>query len=389
MFDIFTLIAILALTHLRSTTSLAVVWYVNKSMPGVREWTIGRLLVTIAMIVVAMRVHIPLAWSVIVGTGLLMIGYYVVLVGFRNFMGRKPYSHTPFILLFIVFVSLMSYFVIPEDNLPGRAIVAVTYTIIYSLLVIRTVWPREIEDTNISCKLMAGIFTFHGAFYLFLLTLSFAGLSGSKFMESSLGTQSILIEGIAFSVLTGMTFITMTTEHLQQDLKRHAEIDPLTGTYNRRAFYSLAEHAFARQRRDKDDLSLICLDLDHFKKVNDAWGHNIGDQVLRAAVNIVSDCKREQDILARFGGEEFIILMPATPQSDAAHVAERMRHCIEQATINVGEQALSITISLGVASIDKRAAPRIDSLIANADKALYLAKQGGRNGVVVYAAREA
>ena len=385
MFDIFTLIAILALTHLLSTTSLAVVWYVTKSMPGVGMWTIGRLLGTIAMIVVAMRVHIPLEWSVIVGTGLLMIGYYVLLIGFRNFMGRKPYSHTPFILLFIVFVLLMSYFVIPENNLPARATLATVYTLLYSLLVVRSVWPRKNEGVRISCKLMAGLFALHGVFYLVILILSLADLIGSNFMESSLGTQSILIEGIAFSVLTGMTYITMTTEHLQQDLKRQATIDPLTGTYNRRAFYSLAGHAFARQRRDGDDLSLICLDLDHFKKVNDAWGHSVGDQVLKAVVDVISESKREQDILARFGGEEFIILMPSTPQKDAARLAERIRHSIEQTPIHTGTQALSLTVSLGVASIDKKAAPSIDTLIANADKALYLAKQGGRNGVVVYA----
>jgi len=385
MFDIFTLIAVLALTHLLSTTSLAVVWYVNKSMPGVREWTIGRLLGTIAMIVVAMRVHIPLEWSVIVGTGLLMIGYYVLLIGFRDFMGRKPYSHTPFILLFIVFVLLMAYFVIPENNLPARAILATAYTLLYSLLVVRSVWPRKNEGVRISCKLMAGLFALHGVFYLVILILTFADLSGSNFMESSLGTQSILIEGIAFSVLTGMTYITMTTEHLQQDLKRQAMIDPLTGTYNRRAFYSLAEHAFARQRRGEDELSLICLDLDHFKKVNDSWGHSIGDQVLKAVVDVISDCKREQDVLARFGGEEFIILMPSTPQKEAVLLAERIRHSIAQAPINTGTQALSLTVSLGVASIDKKTTPRIDTLIANADEALYLAKQGGRNGVVVYA----
>ena len=129
-------------------------------------------------------------------------------------------------------------------------------------------------------------------------------------------------------------------------------------------------------------MSLIVLDLDFFKQVNDRHGHLIGDLALRHVVDLIRAAKREPDILARFGGEEFVVLLPATRQADAETVAERIRAEVEASPLVADGSVVPLTVSLGVGSLAPgEPVPDIDFLIARADEALYRAKQSGRNQV--------
>lgn len=153
-----------------------------------------------------------------------------------------------------------------------------------------------------------------------------------------------------------------------------AESDPLTGCHNRRKLYQLLETEIKRARRHEQPLSLLMLDIDHFKQINDRHGHDLGDSVLRHLAVTIQEALRQTDILGRFGGEEFIVLLPESDLRWAAAIATRLCKCLLQ---NPAERVGPVTVSIGVASL--RLEDGSDSLVKRADKALYRAKQNGRN----------
>jgi len=167
----------------------------------------------------------------------------------------------------------------------------------------------------------------------------------------------------------------------EEQLKNLSNTDSLTGVYNRRHFYKLAADELHRAYRYKRDLSILMIDIDHFKQVNDTHGHLVGDQVLKSLAQICTSLIRENDIFARFGGEEFIFLLPESTIEQAQVAAERLRFNIEKAVLVTDAGELSITISAGVSSWNGQQEVSIDRLIDQADKALYRAKQVGRNRV--------
>ena len=170
---------------------------------------------------------------------------------------------------------------------------------------------------------------------------------------------------------------------LYREIQRLANQDPLTSCFNRRHFMTLAEQEFQRAARYKRPLSLIFVDIDYFKKFNDQYGHQIGDQLLCSLVNLCKRQLRSVDIFGRYGGEEFLILMPETKAGAALQAAERLRRKIKSMNIVTTEGKLSITVSMGAVSIDFSfcETPTLDDLIRQADQALYAAKSAGRNCV--------
>lgn len=172
--------------------------------------------------------------------------------------------------------------------------------------------------------------------------------------------------------------------HANTELHELAITDSLTGLNNRRYFFELAEKELARARRYQRPVSVVMLDLDNFKQVNDQYGHLVGDQILQAVAKRVRDYVREVDIPVRYGGEEFAILMPDTDLASAAQIAERLCLEINSKPIKTNDQHVSLTISLGVASHEADQGITIDALLDQADQALYVAKKEGRNRVVIY-----
>ena len=162
-------------------------------------------------------------------------------------------------------------------------------------------------------------------------------------------------------------------------ITRLSETDQLTKIYNRLKFKKELEREIRRLRRYQINLSLIMFDIDHFKKVNDTYGHDAGDKVLKRITEIVSNAIRDTDIFARWGGEEFMVLTPNTMMSQAYDLAERIRKNIEQKIIEPGGQ---VTCSFGVAEFNKN--DNYDTFIKRADNALYEGKETGRNKVVAH-----
>jgi len=212
------------------------------------------------------------------------------------------------------------------------------------------------------------------------------GLSDESFGTDAVksGAQDYLVKGeIDGRILKRAMFYAVERKKLEIALKqtrdlfeRQARIDYLTGIYNRLMFNELLEAELQRARRYGSDLSLIMFDLDHFKKVNDTCGHNIGDHVLKEVAQLVSDSIRAHDILTRWGGEEFMVLIPKSGQNQAAILAEKLRGLVEAHDFGSG---LQVTASFGITQL--KVGDNADSFTARSDKAMYLAKQNGRNRI--------
>ncbi|WP_350646807.1 sensor domain-containing diguanylate cyclase [Pseudomonas sp. HY13-MNA-CIBAN-0226] len=157
--------------------------------------------------------------------------------------------------------------------------------------------------------------------------------------------------------------------------------DHLTGAVNRAHFFNLAEKEFARANRYGQSISIIMLDADHFKQVNDSWGHPMGDEVLKSIVKIAEGVLRPGDTIARFGGEEFAVMLPKSNGLEASVVAERLRSSIEASSVSSAGGEIKITVSIGCASMSESRST-LKQLLVCADAALYHAKSKGRNCIV-------
>ena len=170
---------------------------------------------------------------------------------------------------------------------------------------------------------------------------------------------------------------------MEQKLLQLSITDPLTGAYNRRYFNDNLIRQFAEFSRYKNTFSILMLDVDYFKKLNDTFGHDLGDEVLKELVKISHKVLREIDIFSRYGGEEFMILLPKTNSKEAFIVADRLRLALEEAHIVTEYNKISYTVSIGVTEI-KSDNDDIESITKRADLALYQAKEQGRNRVCLF-----
>ena len=184
------------------------------------------------------------------------------------------------------------------------------------------------------------------------------------------------------AIVSTFGFLMLHKERSDGEAVRLATIDPLTGAYNRRTFHDIAERELGRARRAGQPLSIIVVDIDHFRPVNEQHGNHTGDEVLRRVADLIRGALRKEDMLVRYGGEEFLVMLPEVPGPGAVIVAGRIRKSVEAETIVVGGKSLRLTVSVGVSARLDEGPESIENLLTRADEALALAKQRGRNRVV-------
>jgi diguanylate cyclase (GGDEF)-like protein len=188
---------------------------------------------------------------------------------------------------------------------------------------------------------------------------------------------------VTISDVTHVSIVQREREEAVAKLQEYADRDGLTGIANRRYFEGRLRDEYTRWQRYGGDMSVLLFDLDHFKKINDQFGHVVGDTVLREMAQRVAQVVRLQDTFGRFGGEEFALLLPCTPLEDAMQVAEKIRHAIGDLPVDVQGVCVPVTASVGGAAA-RVGVPNYDVLINEADAALYSAKRQGRNRSVAY-----
>lgn len=220
------------------------------------------------------------------------------------------------------------------------------------------------------------------AFYARGLAVMMAADPLRAFVSPSPFQGALFVAAAAAAIVSNFAFLLLHKERAEGEGARMATMDPLTGAYNRRTFHEIAERELSRIRRAGQPLSIIVVDLDHFRPVNERYGNRVGDQVLQKIADIVRTALRKEDMLVRYGGEQFLVMLPDVPGPGAVVVAGRIRKAVEAEPLLVEGNTIAMTVSVGVSARLDEGPESIENLLGRADEALALAKQRGRNRVV-------
>ncbi|MEQ1598152.1 MAG: diguanylate cyclase [Methylotenera sp.] len=287
---------------------------------------------------------------------------------------EKPYSVSLMLVFFLWSAGLI--WIMPRDNLTAVFIIN-TFSIGLAGAAISWYSPlRYLQMATISLALIPMIFV--------LLTLGheetfWIGIAAGCMYFSCMITSALLQK-----TFNGNLELAYDLEVAKKHAESLASTDSLTGLNTRRAFFDKAETLFAYCKRNNQPISALMLDVDHFKKINDSFGHAAGDIALRNLAQLLKSNLRESDLSCRFGGEEFAVLLPNTNVEEAAEMANLVKKMMATTIIALAdENALSLTASFGVAEHGST----VEDLLNNADKAMYLAKNSGRNHVMAFCAK--
>jgi len=243
--------------------------------------------------------------------------------------------------------------------------------VLFALYILITAGFGRISDT---------VFTNNVCFFLaFNVTGTLACYSMERLMRSDFLQQRTIKEQT-----DQLKVALVEVDQARRSAEEASRSDPLTGLFNRRFFFGMAEAELARDRRYEHSLAVIMLDVDFFKSINDRYGHSVGDQVLLEVAVQLKKNLRQTDIACRYGGDEFVILLPETEVDTAGFVANRLRESVEAIKLVTEKGPVVVTLSLGIAAYARGDLENIDLLIKRADQALYEAKQAGRNQVKVW-----
>jgi diguanylate cyclase (GGDEF)-like protein len=353
-------------------------WLQNRSTKALGWWGVAFLVFAPATALFGMRDATADFLSIQLANTLFMLAYGLMWSGARVFEDREPLL--PWAVAGAVVWLAACQFDAFLDSLLARILLASGIISTYSLLFIWELWQGR-HDGLMSRWPAMGLVGLHALLFL-------ARLAAATSMPFPMGTlppgadaATLMIFAFLFHAFA-MVFVLMalTKERAEMDQRRAATTDPLTGLPNRRGFSERAERVVARCQPDRTPLTLLLLDLDHFKTINDRFGHRVGDSVLVLFGETASQSLRPLDLLGRIGGEEFVALLPDVPPETALEIAERIRNAFAATARHVDGYPVAATVSIGTASAAK-AGYDFDALYQSADAALYLAKQKGRNRV--------
>ncbi len=359
-----------------------VLWVQAKSFPadigGLRDWAKAVVLMGCASGLASLRGILPDAFAIVLAAALLLLGELLLVIGLMRYTGRTP-RWRPAVDAVAGLVLLVAWLTWGSPSYPGRIfIMSLAHVAFFAL----GAWlAHRARPTGFGSRLLSAVFVLCALIAALRIATLSADFAGADEAFDRDPIQQVYLAAFSLGILgLSIGFILIANERLREELEYLATRDPLTGTFNRRAFFARAGVEWARAARGRRPLAAIVCDIDFFKKVNDTHGHHVGDLVIKDFARRAGAMLRLPDVLARFGGEEFVVLLPDTGPQDACRVAERIRQEIgkrRDATLP------PYTVSLGVAAADgdDTAPADLEGLLAQADAALYRAKQGGRNRV--------
>jgi len=300
------------------------------------------------------------------------------LAAFQVFFQRLP---RPRLLMVPVVVAGLITTVFMDNPLIRVPLITILYAVLSALVAIIIVRSRNKDDYT---SLLVAVPFAITAISLFARASAIIldADPGYQLLASSLGQTATLLALIISQLAASFGFVLMHRERTENDIKTLALHDPLTGCLNRRSFQFIMEKEVARLGRGGAQLSLLLADIDHFKNVNDTYGHAAGDAVLIDLVHKAGHVLRNQDFVFRYGGEEFCFLLPRSNRLDSLAIAERIRRTIESGSVRYGTQTIHYTVSIGCTCSQGTDQDQRDRLFVDADRAMYAAKQSGRNRVV-------
>lgn len=350
--------------------------------PSARTWRRGTLLLAGACVFFATQAWIPEYLGLLIADTLLLTGITCYWYALGQFFHRRQHWLLPLpALLGIVGVGVC-IFLLPSYKL--RQLVLTLALLAIFAGSVATLWPPR-QDRALSRRVLLGMFLVATLFVLLrLLILLYAEQpeSGDQLPPQrpfSLLTPLVIV--LLPSIGT-TAFLLMCAERLKRRLEKAASTDYLTTLPNRRTLAEQGKRAFAAARDDGRGYAVAVIDIDYFKRINDTYGHEAGDEALKHVAGLLRRCCRSDELPTRQGGEEFVVLLDNIDAENALHAGERLRSSVERHPYRLGESELPLTVSIGIAAREA-CDDHFDQLLSRADAALYQAKAAGRNRVVL------
>lgn len=308
---------------------------------------------------------------------LILFGHILILLGVQIHLGRRPWHW----LLLVPLLQGLSMNVEALRTFPTPFITDSVLMALPDLLGAWLLWRSRENSLKLIRRTTAVFLAAFGLFLLGRMGYVLVTRAVASSFDPHLLQALAFLAGMLFAFFMTMLLVLMVFRVKELQLRRTARRDSLTGLRNRLALADLSQKEHQRATRYNSPLSLIALDLDHFKRINDGHGHAAGDTVLVDLATCLNEQLRESDLVFRVGGEEFLIILPHTGHRDAAEVAERLREQVQSLTWHFGSTQTGCSASLGVAEIDLPG-ESWDQAVNRVDRALYEAKESGRNRVV-------
>ncbi len=369
---------------------MILIWKTRKTYAGFGFWTTGNASSALGFLLFALRGLIPDLLTIVLANCLVLLTAVLYLEGTRRFRGVPGCKILGIVSIILLAVSI-SYYTYADNDVGMRIVVLSLLVALFYALGAWDLLGNTPPDLRFSYRFTGSLFA---AYSLFMVSRAF--LTALDPGPHNLYTPN-LIQTFTFllPLLLGIAwtfgFVMLNSERLEVDLKsaqvelqRLATTDFLTGICNNRCFFENGEREIQRARRYGHPLGVLMFDIDHFKRVNDTYGHAAGDQVLVAITAACRAFLRDIDVFGRLGGEEFAILLPETDLAGGRTTAERLRSTIAEKGIEAGGATLNVTISVGV-SVLSPGDDEIEQVLKRADDAMYEAKKTGRNRTMIAA----
>jgi diguanylate cyclase (GGDEF)-like protein len=348
-----------------------------KEIGGLTEWAWGCLMFVAAAFLFASRGFLPPFLCIIVANIVVITGIALLYMGVRRFAGF-PAANTRWGTSLLMLAAALIWLTLIHDDYRGR-IELVTFTNM-TLFLASAVVTLRIKHQGVPERFTAAIFLWTALVSFLRLAAAITHLDNPDYQNDNSLVHHLYLATFAFSLISlSLGFMLMVNKRLHAQLEYSACHDDLTGAYTRATFFELLTKEIGRSRRYFLPLSLLIIDIDDFKSVNDRFGHVAGDDVIKSFVMLARHQLRDHDVLCRYGGEEFTVILPATALAEASKVADRIRASFAGFAL---EGMPPFTVSIGVVSA-RNGSTEVKPFINAADNALYVAKKVGKNRVEV------
>jgi diguanylate cyclase len=351
---------------------------------GVQHWSAGGLLIGVGLGSSYFQQAVPgSAWVIVFGSTLAAAGMGLQFNGIQAFKTGLYNKYIPWSLAGLVFLHSI-WFVILYPDVHARVVANSLVFALCNAACARALFIPIEQPLRTAYWFTGASFSVVAATLLLRAVIVFLAPANTYglYLPTPINPVSFFI-GSMGQMCLAFGFVLMLNYRLSADLQKLALSDSLTGALNRRSLEQEAARLSARCTRTGDVLAIMMIDVDHFKTINDRYGHPIGDEVLKCLAEVAKKTIRSDDYFARYGGEEFCILLPSTIEKDAWLLADRLRQNYATLILEFGGETFCSTISIGV-SDSVHAGLEFTSLVAAADQAMYRAKQEGRNRVVMH-----
>jgi diguanylate cyclase (GGDEF)-like protein len=376
--DIKTFMLVLAISNICFAMLIAGYARSGPVNPAMQMWQWAKLVQGAAHLLAWFRPDWPQTWLGVAADSTLIVGVVLEAAAYCTFFGLRRWKGAlyPALVLALIAFNAARYCGVSLQAL--AVLMSLFVALLSGAMSIVLLWPGNGSSV---LQRIIGINNF--VFFVAVGVRAWAGIADGELTVFSNGAVQAFtyMTGYAILIVNGFGFLLLCKEKDDSQMARLATIDSLTGVANRRAFFERTDSARMLASRQRHPISLMMLDLDHFKRINDRFGHAAGDEALRVFAGAAQLVLREPDIMGRLGGEEFAVALPGTDLAGAVQAAERLRLAVSASLLPLCDVGYTMSVSIGVVAIDPD--EHINAALARADHALYVAKSAGRNRVEV------